>query len=204
MVSRMSSGLVEPVTARDHVRGPKAAALTLVEYGDFECPYCRTAVEIVNGLQQALGDQLRFAFRHFPMRAVHPHAQHAAEVAEAAAAQGRFWDMHDRLFTGEDALDDDSLLRYAREPSLDWERVREELASHSHDARVGRDRLSGIASGVTSTPTFFIDGIRYDGSVSLPKMLAAIRELHPEIVVSEPLPNAPRIPRVRWTREEHP
>src|SRR5437016_14666605 len=102
MVSRMSSGLVEPVTARDHVRGPKAAALTLVEYGDFECPYCRAAVEIVSGLQHALGDQLSFTFRHFPMREVHPHAQHAAEIAEAA--QGHFWDLYVRLFVGQNAL----------------------------------------------------------------------------------------------------
>jgi formate-nitrite transporter family protein len=201
MVSPMSSRLVEPLTARDHVRGPTAAAVSLLEYGDFECPYCRSAVEIVNGLQQALGDQLAFAFRHFPMREAHPHAQHAAEVAEAAAAQGRFWDMHDRLFAGQDALDDARLVRYARELSLDWERVRDGLASHSHAARIERDQQSGSASGVASTPTFFIDGIRYDGSVSLPRMLAAIRELHPEIAVSEPLPNAPRIPRVRWPRE---
>jgi formate-nitrite transporter family protein len=203
MESKTGSRLVEPLTARDHVRGTQAAAVSLVEYGDFECPYCRSAVEIVNGLQQALGDQLAFAFRHFPMREAHPHAQHAAEVAEAAAAQGRFWDMHDRLFAAQDALDDESLLRYARELSLDWERVRDELASHSHAARIEKDLQGGIASGVTSTPTFFIDGTRYDGSVSLPKMLAAIRELHPEVAVSHPLPNAPRIPRVRWPREDH-
>jgi protein-disulfide isomerase len=135
------------------------------------------------------------------MRDVHPHAQQAAEVAEAAAAQGRFWDMHDRLFARQDALDDESLVRYAHELSLDWKRVRDELTSHAHATRIERDLRSGIASGLASTPTFFIDGIRYEGSVSLPKMLAAIRELHPEIALVKTPPSAPRIPRVRWPRD---
>ena len=112
MVSHLSTQLDQPVSLRDHIRGPQSAVVSLVEYGDFECPYCRAAVDIVSGLREALGDQLSFAFRHFPMRDVHPHAQHAAEGAEAAAAQGRFWDMHDRLFAGQDALDGGSLSQY--------------------------------------------------------------------------------------------
>src|SRR5919108_1982600 len=157
MPSQLGTRLDQPLSSRDHVRGPRSAAVSLVEYGDFECPYCRAAVDIVNALRQALGDQLSFTFRHFPMRDVHPHAQHAAEVAEAAAAQGRFWDMHDRLFAGQAALDDDSLLRYARELSLQTERVSDELTHHTHAERVERDRRSAIASGATGTPTFFID-----------------------------------------------
>jgi protein-disulfide isomerase len=204
MTSQLGTRLDQPLSSRDHVRGPRSAAVSLVEYGDFECPYCRAAVDIVNALRQALGDQLSFTFRHFPMRDVHPHAQHAAEVAEAAAAQGRFWDMHDRLFAGQAALDDDSLLRFARELSLDTARVSDELTNHTYAERVEEDRRSAIASGATGTPTFFIDGSRYDGSVSLLKMLATIRELHPDLSIAETLPPSPRIPRIRWPREEQP
>src|SRR4030081_3002387 len=100
--------LTEPVSERDHSRGPRSAEVSLVEYGDFECPYCRAAEPIVAGLIDALGDQLSVTFRHFPLRQAHPHAQHAAEVAEAAASQGKFWEMHDTLFARQDALDDDS------------------------------------------------------------------------------------------------
>jgi protein-disulfide isomerase len=176
--------------------------VSLVEYGDFECPYCRAAVEIVSGLQQALGNQLSFTFRHFPMREVHPHAQHAAEIAEAA--QGHFWDLYVRLFVGQNALDDQSLIRYGFELDLDAEALVHELADHTYAGRVEEDRRSGLASGVTSTPTFFIDGMRYDGSLSLPKMLATIRELHPGIRVAEAPAQSPRIPRIRWAREEQP
>lgn len=201
MASQLSTRLQTPVGTQDHVRGSRLAAVSLVEYGDFECPYCRTALDIVNGLQDALGDQLSFTFRHFPMRDVHPHAQHAAEIAEAAAAQGHFWEMHDRLFTGQDALDDTSLVRYAREMDLDADVLAEELSSHAYAPRIEEQRQSGIACGVTSTPTFFIDGMRYDGSVSLPKMLAAIRELHPGIPVASTPTETPRIPRIHWQRE---
>ena len=197
--------LSEPVSARDHIRGPRSAAVSLVEYGDFECPYCRAAEPIVAGLIEALGDQLSVTFRHFPMSALHPHAQHAAEVAEAAAAQGKFWEMHDRLFAGQDALDDTSLVKYAEELSLDAERVRRELASHLYARRVGDDHESGLKSGVSGTPTFYLDGTRYDGSVALPKMLAAIRKLHPDLEVGDVTitdASMPRIPRVRWPRPD--
>src|SRR5262249_31336950 len=133
---------------------------------------------------------------------VHPHAQHAAEVAEAAAAQGHFWEMHDRLFAAQDALDDHSLTHYARELDLDAELLVQELTTHTHENRIEEQRQSGVASRVTSTPTFFIDGMRYDGSVSLPKMLAAIRQLHPGIRVAEAHTETPRIPRIHWPREE--
>ena len=160
MVSQLGSRLEPPVDAQDHVREPRPAVISLVEYGDFECPYCRAAVDIVNGVQLALGDQLSFTFRHFPMRDVHPHAQHAAEVAEAAAKQGHFWEMHDRLFADQSALDDQSLVRYARELDLNTDAVARDLAAHTFAARVEQQRESGVASGVTSTPTFFVDGMR--------------------------------------------
>jgi NhaA family Na+:H+ antiporter len=202
MVSQLSSRLQPPVGAQDHVRGSRSAVISLVEYGDFECPYCRGAVDIVNGLRLALGDQLSFTFRHFPMRDVHPHAQPAAEVAEAAAARGHFWEMHDRLFAGQNELDDQALVRYARELDLDAETLPQELYDHTYAARVEGDLKSGLASGVTSTPTFFVDGVRYDGSVSLPKMLAAIRQGHPDVRVAETQTKTPRIPRIRWPRQE--
>src|ERR1700737_2082945 len=122
--------LTRPVSERDHIRGPHGAEVSLVEYGDFECPYCRAAEPIVAGLIEALGDQLSVTFRHFPLSQVHPHARHAAEVAEAAAAQGKFWQMHDTLFARQDALDDADLLKYAAELSLDSDRVSRELAGH--------------------------------------------------------------------------
>jgi len=169
-----------------------------VEYGDFECPYCRAAVPIVAALREAFGDALSFTFRHFPMRDVHPHAQHAAEVAEAAGSQGLFWEMHDTLFANQDALDDPSLLRYAARLGLDANRVERELAKRVHSALVEDDRSSGLASGVNGTPTFYIDGLRYDGSVGLRQMLAAIRELHPDVEVTDVAPSNLRIPRVAW------
>src|SRR3979409_118129 len=135
--------LTEPVSGRDHIRGPRSAAISLVEYGDFECPYCRAAAPIVAGLMEALGDQLSVTFRHFPMLEVHPHGQHAAEVAEAAAAQGKFWEMHDLLVANQNALDDASLVNYAADLKLDADRVRRELASHEHAGRVAEDRSSG-------------------------------------------------------------
>jgi protein-disulfide isomerase len=192
--------LSQPVAERDHTRGSRAAPVSLVEYADFECPYCRAAVPIVAGLMDALGDGLSVTFRHFPMREVHPHGQHAAEVAEAAASQGMFWEMHDKLFANQGALDDASLLTYAAELGLDAERIGRELADHVHSRRVEDDRLGGLASGVKGTPTFYIDSERYDSSVGVRQMLAAIRELHPDLEVAGTTPGNPRIPRVTWPR----
>ena len=136
MATQGTIQLTQPVSERDHIRGPHGAEVSLVEYGDFECPYCRAAEPIVAGLIEALGDRLSVTFRHFPLSQVHPHARHAAEVAEAAAAQGKFWEMHDMLFASQNALDDASLVNYAAELTLDADRVRRELASHEHAGRV--------------------------------------------------------------------
>jgi len=166
--------LTLPVGERDHVQGPAAAPVTLVEYGDFECPYCGRAYPIVKQLQQRLGSRLRFIFRNFPLKEIHPHAEHAAEAAEAAGAQGKFWEMHDRLFERQFALEDSSMLEYAADLGLDVGQVAGELAQGTFESRVREDFRSGVSSGVNGTPTFFINGTRHDGSYDAETLLAAL------------------------------
>ena len=156
--------LTPPVGERDHVTGPATAPVTLVEYGDFECPSCRKAWPMVKELERRLGKNLRFVFRNFPLTKLHPNAQHAAEAAEAAAAQGAFWQMHDRLFERQFALEDDNIIEYANDLGLDADRVADALKAGTYRARVKEDVLSGLKSGVNGTPTFFINGERYDGA----------------------------------------
>jgi protein-disulfide isomerase len=158
--------LIAPVDAeRDHVRGGGAAGcVTLVEYGDYECPYSRAAYRAVGVVERHLGDRLRFVFRHFPLREIHPHAQAAAEAAEAAAAQGRFWAMHDVLFMRQHALADQDLRGYAAELRLDLDAFEAAVRDGSGRARIDEDVDSGERSGVAGTPTLFIDGVRYAGS----------------------------------------
>jgi protein-disulfide isomerase len=166
--------LVLPVGARDHDQGPADAAVTLVEYGDYECPHCRRAYPIVKQVQNVMHGRLRFVFRNFPLRESHPHAQHAAEAAEAAGAQGKFWEMHDRLFERQFALEDENLIEYARDLGLDVERFAEELANGVYQPRVREDFRSGVMSGVNGTPTFFVDGARYDDGWDLAPLVAAL------------------------------
>jgi protein-disulfide isomerase len=168
--------LMLPVSERDHVQGPETAPVTLVEYGDFECPFCGAAHLIIKEIQRELGDQLRFVFRHFPLATIHPHAEHAAEAAEAAGAQGRFWAMHDTLFEHQRALDDQHLMQYARALGLDIERFEREMAAHIYAPRVREDFMSGVRSGVNGTPTFFINGVRHDAGFALETLLAALRD----------------------------
>jgi NhaA family Na+:H+ antiporter len=137
--------------------------VTFVEYGDYECPHCLQAHGIVRELQDRLGDRFCYVFRHFPIRSSHQHAQHAAEAAEAAAAQGKFWEMHNYLFEHQGALDDESLVRYAGQIGLDVDRFRSDLEQRVHAERVRADFKSGVRSGVNGTPTFYINGQRYDG-----------------------------------------
>ena len=174
------------VGERDHVQGPATASVTLVEYGDYECPYCRAAVPIVQELQGLLGDQLRYVFRHFPITASHLHAQQAAEVAEAAGVQGRFFEMHAVLFENQEALERNDLLKYAEELGLDSARVRRELGAHAYADRVREDFESGLSSGARGTPTFYLDEVRYDGIIGVRQILSAIQDAHPEIVATEP------------------
>ena len=166
--------LVLPVDGRDRVRGPADAPATLVEYGDYECPYCGLAHPIVQEMQRRLGRQLRFAFRHFPLAEIHPHAQMAAEAAEAAGAQGRFWEMHDLLYKNQQALDDASLLRYATALGLDLTRFVNELADRTWESRVREDFMSGVRSGVNGTPTFFVNGVRHDGPWDADSLIEAL------------------------------
>ena len=168
--------LTPPVGERDHVAGPATAPLTLVEYGDFECPSCRKAWPMVKELQRRLGKNLRFVFRHFPLTKLHPNAARAAEAAEGAAAQGAFWQMHDRLFERQFALDDENLLEYATDLGLDADRVRGELDAGTYRTKMKEDVLSGLKSRVNGTPTFFINGERYDGSYDLESLLAALQD----------------------------
>jgi len=180
-MSRREKGaqLTRPVGPRDHAAGPDDAPVTLVEYGDFQCPHCGRAYPIVKEVQRALGSKLRFVFRNFPLTQIHPEAEHAAEAAEAASAQGAFWQMHDRLFERQFALDDDHLVEYATELGLDADRIRGELEAGTHTPRVRDDFMSGVKSGVNGTPTFFINGVRYDGSWDREPLLAALQALVP-------------------------
>ncbi len=157
------SQLTPPVSERDHVEGSGDARVTLVEYGDFECPACGQAYRTIKEAQRAFGPNLRFVFRHFPLRASHPHALEAAKAAEAAAAQGRFWPMHDRLFQHQTRLDSESLVEHARALGLDLERFRADLEGREAEVRVRDDLSSGNASEVRGTPSLFINGERYDG-----------------------------------------
>jgi len=167
--------LVTPVSDRDHSIGPSDAPVTLVEYGDFECPYCGRAFPIVEELRRRMGDQLRFVYRNFPLTQVHPHAEHAAEAAEAAAAQGRFWEMHHWLFRHQFSLEDEALLDGAEEIGVDVNRVRSELADGTWTKRVRDDFSDGIRSGVNGTPTFYINGVRHNGDYALATLAAVIR-----------------------------
>jgi protein-disulfide isomerase len=168
--------LAVPVGGQDHVQGVVSTETTLVEYGDFECPYTRRARPVVRRRRQEFGDRLLFVFRSFPLTRIHPHAEAAAEAAEAAAAQGHYWEMHDMLFDNQRALEDEDLKRYASELGLDMARFDRELAEHAHVHRVNEDVRSGLKSGVQGTPTFFVDGLRHDGPNDLATLRAALEE----------------------------
>ena len=172
----MSTRLTPPVNDQDHVLGPADAPVTLVEYGDYECPYCGTAYPIVNSILEQMGDTVRFVYRHFPLTRVHPHAEHAAEVAEAASDQGKFWEMHHLLFRNQQALDDESLLAYAARVGLEPDDVAHALATHIYTGQVREQFESGVRSGVNGTPTFFINGWRHDAPWDEPALLEALQE----------------------------
>ena len=159
---------------RDHIQGPADAALTLVEYGDYECPYCGAAYPIVKELQARMGDRLRFVFRNFPISTSHPHAEQAAEAAEAAAAQSRFWEMHDLLYENQRRLRDQDLHAYAEQLGIDVERFDKDLAEQVHAPRVREDFMSGVRSGVNGTPSFYVNGARHDDSYDFETLLAAL------------------------------
>jgi protein-disulfide isomerase len=168
--------LSHAVTDEDHTQGPSAAPLTLVEYGDYQCPSCGEAHSVVKAVQKALGDRLRFVFRNFPLTTIHSHAQHAAEAAETAGALGQFWEVHDTLYEHQTALADGNLMDYAAELGLNTQAFQLSMTQHAQADRVKQDFLGGVRSGVNGTPTFFINAERYDGSWDLEELQAALEQ----------------------------
>jgi protein-disulfide isomerase len=171
-----ASKLTLPIAGRDHIQGPIDAPIALVEYGDYECPYCGEAHPVVKAIQRHLGDKLCFAFRNFPLANMHPHSVHAAEASEAAGAEGKFWEMHDLLFENQAALEDEDLAGYATALGLDGPRLISEVLAGQYEARVREDFKSGTRGGVNGTPSFFINGERYDGGADLEALLAAVSQ----------------------------
>lgn len=168
------SQLTPPPSERDHALGPPDARVTLVEYGDFECPHCGALHPLIHAARQAFGGNLRLVFRHFPLRSSHPHALAAAKAAEAAGEQGRFWEMHDRLFGRQRELEDEDLRRHARKIGLDLERFERELGSRAHEVRIREDLASAAQSGAHGTPSLFINGELYQGSLERNELFAAL------------------------------
>ena len=170
--------LQPPVSERDHAQGSATALVTLVEYGDYECPHCGRAYPIIRAVQRQLGERLRFVFRNFPLTEAHPHAPHAAEAAESVAAHGgaeAFWRMHDLLYEQQRAgLDDAALGRLATQAGVEAATVQADLEVERRVERVQDDFMSGVRSGVNGTPTFFIDGVRYDGSWEEEPLVSAL------------------------------
>jgi protein-disulfide isomerase len=168
------SQLKPPVGPDDHIQGPLAAGIVLVEYGDFECPYCGEAYPELKAVQETMGDSLCFAFRHFPLSNAHPHAERAAEFAEAAATIDRFWEMHDLLYENQEALDERSLMGYAMQLGFDKALIESTLRGE-FSARVRRDFTSGVRSGVNGTPSLFINNQRYDGPRDAETLVGLLR-----------------------------
>jgi protein-disulfide isomerase len=166
--------LTMPVSERDHIQGADDAPATLLEYGDYECPFCGAAYPIIKQVQAQMGDRLRFVFRNFPITTSHPHAEPAAEAAEAAAAQGQFWPMHDLLYENQKRLGDRDLVGYAEQLGIDVDCFERELTEHVHAARVHEDFMSGVRSGVNGTPGLYINGSRHDGSYDADRLLPAL------------------------------
>jgi protein-disulfide isomerase len=164
-----------PVSAtQDHVQGPLAASSVLIEYGDFECPYCGEAYPELKAVKEEMGDGLCFVFRHFPLRQAHPHAERAAEFAEAAATVGKFWEMHDMLYENQQALTDRHLMGYAKRLDLDAKLIEAALGGQ-FTSRVQHDFSSGVRSGVNGTPCLFLNGERYDGPRDATSLIELMR-----------------------------
>jgi len=172
MSARIPMTLPDP--ERDHISGSADGLIRLLEYGDYECPFCAEVQPIVKEIQRRLSDDLLFGFRNFPLTNIHPHAEHAAEAAEAAGTQKNFWGMHETLFENQGALDDGDLAEYAAELGLDETRLIREVTSSVYAPRIREDFKSGVRGGVNGTPTFFINGERYDGPLDLKHLLNAL------------------------------
>ena len=169
--------LTVPINERDHVRGSPDAPAVLIEYGDFECPYCGAAYAVLKKLEKEMPGTLAVVFREFPLVDVHPHADLAAEAAEAAGAQGRFWRMHDVLFEHQDALAPADLVRYATALHLDVKRFAADLSAHAFLPRIRNDMKGGLLSGVRGTPAFFINGVFHEGGYDEASLRASIMQV---------------------------
>jgi protein-disulfide isomerase len=174
--SYVSPTLTVPVGPQDWSRGPENAPVTIVEYGDFECPHCAEMEPVLRELRQLAGNTLRVVFRHFPLTSSHPHAELAAEAAEAAGAQGAFWPMHDLLFQNQQALIPSDLVGYAAGLGLDAQQVATDLENRTYKVAVQEDFMGGVRSGVSGTPTFYINGSRYDGAYDLDSLWRAVQK----------------------------
>ena len=174
-----TSDLLIPVSARDHRQGSETAPLTLVEYGDYQCPYCGEAYAIIKEAQRELGTDLQFVFRNFPLTQTHPNAELAAEAAEAAGAMGKFWPMHDALYENQRSLGRDFVLSLADTLGFDRERLAVALKKRRYRAQVREEFMGGVRSGVNGTPGFFINGQRYQQAWDLESLLRALRAAHP-------------------------
>ncbi|HYJ75440.1 MAG TPA: thioredoxin domain-containing protein, partial [Kineosporiaceae bacterium] len=172
--------------SRDHIRGPMDAPVTLVEYGDFECPYCGQAEPVVRELLASHGDDIRYVWRHLPLEHVHPHAALAAEAAEAASEQGAFWEMHDLLLDHQDHLTGRDLVAYAQQLGLDVDRFHRDLKEHRLAGRVAEDVQSAELSGVSGTPTFFVNGRRHYGAYDIDTLKAAVKTAKARAAVEAP------------------
>jgi protein-disulfide isomerase len=170
------SQLRRPVTAADHHQGPLDASIVVVEYGDYQCPYCGEEYPHLKKVQKHFGDKICFAFRNFPLTQAHPQAERAAEFAEAAATVGKFWEMHDTLYENQRALDDDSLNRYARAVGLSDELIRSAL-DDAYIERIRKDFSGGVRSGVNGTPTLFVNGVRYNGERDADSLIQLFNEI---------------------------
>jgi protein-disulfide isomerase len=165
-----------PITAEDHAQGPENADATLVEYGDYECPHCGRAYPIVKQVQKHFAKRLRLIFRNFPLGEMHPHAEAAAEVAEFAGSQDKFWEMHDLLFENQARLGDALFSELGKKLKLSTAAMQQALEHDTFEARVRADFSGGVRSGVNGTPTFFINGHRHDGSFEFETLVSAIQE----------------------------
>lgn len=168
------SQLSEPVTGRDHATGNQESTVTLLEYGDYECPHCGRAHPIVQEILRTMGDKIRFVFRNFPLTEIHPHALHAGVAAEFAADNGKFWEMHDMLFEKQQHLRDPDLAQYAEELGLDGVDLSLSFENEELFARVNQDFSTGVRSGVNGTPTFFVNGVRHDASWDFETLVAVL------------------------------
>lgn len=163
-----------PVTKDDHIQGNENALITLVEYGDYQCPYCGTAFAIIKGLQSSFGKDLRFVFRNFPLQEVHPYAKVAAEIAEFAGEKGLFWEMHDLIYENQENLGMPLLIELTQTIGLPIKDLEIALENEKYVSKIQKDFLGGVRSGVNGTPTFFINGNRYNGPIEYDDLFSAI------------------------------